>query len=161
MRWVEKRKQERKWKNERRRRGRLKRLEYEYIKKCFEDKGCELLEDTYVNNSTKMKYKCKCGEIGYVKFNNFVHNEGCVICNNKPKHSYEYVYNYFKNCGYELLETEYINDATQMKYNKDDQKYTQRANLINARIVDIQRKNLVQNKKTDNNFVSGFRTTVL
>jgi hypothetical protein len=98
-----------------------RRFSYEYIYNFFQDRGCELLEKEYINNSTKMKYRCKCGNIDYVIFNNFKRIHSCHKCNyiklaEKTKHSYEYVFNYFKEHGCKLLETEYKNDATKMRY---------------------------------------------
>ena len=38
-----------------------KRYTIEDVRKIFKDEGCELLEETYVNSKTKMRYRCNCG----------------------------------------------------------------------------------------------------
>ena len=38
--------------------GSYKKLNINIAKEIFEDKGYELLDDTYINSETKMKYKC-------------------------------------------------------------------------------------------------------
>jgi hypothetical protein len=40
-----------------------KKLTYEYVSNYFEDRGCILLEKEYINNHTKMRYICNCGDI--------------------------------------------------------------------------------------------------
>ena len=35
------------------------KISYEYVKKCFEEKDCVLLENKYVNAVTRMKFICK------------------------------------------------------------------------------------------------------
>jgi hypothetical protein len=78
-----------------------KKYTYEIIKTFFEDNSCELLETKFVNTHTKMCYKCSCGNISIISFNNFSHGQRCINCRNKLfnkkySHSYEQVYNYFK-----------------------------------------------------------------
>ena len=96
-----------------------RRLTYQYVFDYFKSKDCELLEDHYINNSTDMKYKCKCGNITYIDFNHFRNAKGCMECEGNKKFTYEFVKQSFETIGYKLLETEYINDATKMKYECD------------------------------------------
>jgi len=49
-----------------------KKHNYEYVKGCFKEQGCELLEKEYKNNKTKMKYKCNCKNISKITFSNFI-----------------------------------------------------------------------------------------
>lgn len=53
---------------------------YEFVKKYFEDNGCELLEDAYINNTIKMKYKCRCGKVSYINLHNFKMGKRCKEC---------------------------------------------------------------------------------
>ena len=92
------------------------RFSYEYVQNYFKSKECELLETKYINTSTKMKYKCSCGNISFVTFTNFKTSDKCMECNGSKKLTYEYVFNYFKEHDCELLETEYINSSTLMNY---------------------------------------------
>ena len=71
----------------------------------------------YINNRTKMKYKCVCGNESFIRFDDFK-NAGnrCKKCAGLELFTYEYVYNYFKNEGCELLENEYTNSQSNMKF---------------------------------------------
>jgi hypothetical protein len=74
------------------------------------------MEDTYKNNSTKMKFKCSCENIAYISFGNFRQGKRCRKCSGFEKYTYEYVKDFFETNNCHLLETEYINCHTKMKY---------------------------------------------
>lgn len=98
-----------------------KKLTYDYVKQYFQDNNCELLETEYINNYTKMRYKCVCGRFSKISFNSFKRGSRCKKCGSKKaseknKLSYNYVRNYFKNNSCELLEKEYINSFVKMEY---------------------------------------------
>jgi hypothetical protein len=91
------------------------------VKKIFEDNGCELLETDYKNNSVPMAFRCYCGVIGKTSLTSFKLGARCGNCRmkkiiDKQKHPFEYVKKYFKDNGYELLETDYKNAKTVMRY---------------------------------------------
>ena len=93
----------------------------EFVQQCFKDGGCELLEKEYVNSQTKMKYICICGDISKITFGNFQQGGRCMKCAienraNKRRYSFEYIEQCFKDHGCKLLEKEYINNHTKMKY---------------------------------------------
>ncbi len=95
----------------------MRKFTYEHVKEYFEKQGCELLEKEYVNNRTKMRYKCHCGDISEIRFENFKKDQRCKKCgykinSDKRKHTLKYVKNYFKERKCELLEKEYINCMT-------------------------------------------------
>ena len=93
------------------------KLKFEVVYNYFKDQGCELLETEYVSVHTKMRYRCKCDNESLISFNNFKNlNRRCMKCGGNEKLTYDFVYNFFKNEGCELLETEYINSATKMRY---------------------------------------------
>ena len=51
----------------------MKRLSYEYVKEYIESFGYTLLSDEYKNNKTELKIQCNdCGNIFYMRFNNFI-----------------------------------------------------------------------------------------
>jgi len=94
---------------------------YEYVKQYFADHNCELFEETYINSKQKLKYKCSCGEIHYTTFNSFNRGHGCRKLGGqkaalKTKLDFNYVYNYYKEYQCELLESQYKNSATPMKF---------------------------------------------
>lgn len=87
----------------------------------FEKAGCELLETEYVNNNTKMKYKCSCGNASSIKLQNFIMGKRCYECRNskisKAKaHDYEYIKSFFEENGCTLLSTEYENITVPLVY---------------------------------------------
>jgi hypothetical protein len=93
------------------------KLTYDVVYNYFKEQGCELLETEYINNATKMRYQCSCGNKSEIIFNNFKsHNRRCAKCGGSEKLKFEDVYNSFKDKGCELLETEYINAHTKMRY---------------------------------------------
>jgi hypothetical protein len=58
-----------------------KSLTYEYVKSYIEDRGCELLSDTYIRSKDKLHIRCICGnEDWYPKFNDFKKGILCSIC---------------------------------------------------------------------------------
>lgn len=80
-----------------------------------------MLDDSYVNAGIKVRYKCNCGNIAYIRFSDFKRGRRCVDCGRckereAKKLSFGYVESYFKERGCELLEREYINNFTKMKY---------------------------------------------
>lgn len=94
---------------------------YEQIKDIFKEQGCELLETTYKNSSTKMRYLATCGHGHQITFDNFRAGKGrlCKECKNKKKgerlkYSYEFVKNKFAEEGCELLSETY-ESATKQK----------------------------------------------
>ena len=93
-----------------------KRLTIEYARQCFLDEGCELLETEYKNNHTKMRYRCSCGNESYICFANFRQGQRCRKCCGSEKITFEFAKQFFKDNDCELLETEYKNSKTKMRY---------------------------------------------
>jgi len=86
----------------------------EYVK---ENSDCELLSTEYINNSTQLNFKCKCGNDFTQTFANFkVNDKQCEICaqdkrNESKKNSYNYVKNYIEtNTNCILLSKTYTNN---------------------------------------------------
>lgn len=98
-----------------------KKLDFNFVYNYFKEHGCELLETEYINNHTKMKYRCKCGNISKIIFASFKKSKKCRECGMKklsePRiYNYEYVYNYFKKQGCELLEKDYRSSKIKINY---------------------------------------------
>lgn len=96
------------------------RLSYEEVKAAFRAQGCELLETEYKNARTKMKYRCLCGEVAEIKYDNFRSGNRCRKCGNKKNSekqrlSHEIVAEYFKSQNCELLST-YESNLKPMEY---------------------------------------------
>jgi effector-binding domain-containing protein len=97
------------------------RLTYEHVFNYFKEHNCELLETEYINCKTKMKFKCSCGNISYIKWNDFHKGSRCMKCGKLKScagqiFKYDYVANYFKEHNCELLEKEYVNSRKRMKF---------------------------------------------
>jgi len=98
-----------------------RRYTYEFVKQCFEDRGCILLSTEYINNKTPLEYICLCGEYNKVSFKSFLVGNYCNYCkydfiSNKNRLDINDVRNFYKKQGCELLEDKYINNHTLMKY---------------------------------------------
>jgi hypothetical protein len=82
-------------------------LSYEYVKEQFEKSGCKLLSTEYINSNTLLDYKCSCGNISKISYDNFRAGHRCYECSGKTKWNYEIVKNYFNENGCVLLSKEY------------------------------------------------------
>ncbi len=95
----------------------MKKLTFKEVKQYFEDHDCELLETEYINSGTPMKYICKCkNKKCKITFYRFKKGERCMECSGNKKYTYEEVKKYFKDHDCKLLEKEYVNSKTKMKY---------------------------------------------
>lgn len=56
------------------------KMKYADINKAFKSRGCVLLESTYTDSKTLMKYKCVCGNITQICWGNFQQGQTCVEC---------------------------------------------------------------------------------
>lgn len=101
----------------------IKKYNIDIARDLFTNLRLTLLETTYINCDTKMKYKClDCdylGEKSLFELKKF--NSGCKQCNLKKssedkKYNLEFAKEIFLNNGLDLLETEYIDSQTSMKF---------------------------------------------
>lgn len=99
------------------------KLDINEIKEQFKERDMELLEDTYKNTTTKMKYICnKHPEtIQKISYEKFKYNRGCRFCGNKKKNlarteTIDNIKVEFKNRSYQLLTTKYKNTSQQLKF---------------------------------------------
>ena len=97
-----------------------RRHSYEYVKKAFEKRGCELLSTNYINSKEKLKYRCVCGNISHINFGNFSQGQLCWECGRRRGGNRTYtlgkVKEIFSQEGCTLLEDKYVNPRTSMKY---------------------------------------------
>ncbi len=101
--------------------GGNKKYIFEEVKKYFKDHDCELLEIEYINNHTPMNFRCSCTNKAKITFSAFKKGGRCSKCGHQKKaekrrHTIDYVRSYFEKYGYELLEIEYKNVKTDMRY---------------------------------------------
>jgi hypothetical protein len=90
---------------------------FEYVNNYFKQQNCILISTEYKNISTKLKYICTCGNESSICLKSFQKGARCRKCYLiKQRHSFEYVYDYFKKEGCMLLSTEYVNSNTKLNY---------------------------------------------
>lgn len=90
------------------------------VAEYFLQYGCELLEQ-YKGVKENHSYRCSCGNISTITFDNFKNGERCKDCGLKKlaeyfKHSLKYVQQYFYDNGCVPLFDEYNNSKTPLKY---------------------------------------------
>lgn len=92
----------------------MRRLSHEYVEDIFLKNNCVLL-DIYKNSKQKLKYKCICGNISEIRYNDFQQNHRCMKCSGSKKYTNEYVTKYFEKYNYKLL-TNYENNKQKLQY---------------------------------------------
>lgn len=95
----------------------------EYVREEFFKRGYLLLDDVYINCKTKLKYICTrhSDRERFITFDDFKSGTKCKECGieslkEKQKHSFDIIEKAFEERGYLLLDTEYKNNATNLKY---------------------------------------------
>lgn len=58
-------------------------FDFNYIEKYFEQHECKLLEKSYINCATKMKYICVCGKESSISWNGFKNGQRCGCARKK------------------------------------------------------------------------------
>lgn len=101
-----------------------KKFTYEEVNQFVTDNsGCILLSTEYINNSTKMKFKCECDNTFQTTFNAFKLGKRC--CNAcakkrailKTRFSFQYVEDFvISNSECALVSTDYTNDRSKLKF---------------------------------------------
>jgi len=56
------------------------RLDLKYLTKLFEDNGCELLSDHYINQNQDLEFICKCGRLMTTTYSTFKLSKKCKEC---------------------------------------------------------------------------------
>lgn len=68
------------------------RYQLDYVRECFEEKDCVLLENAYVNCKTKMRYIAQCGHESTITFDALLNSKGAALrCRQCHKHTYHEV----------------------------------------------------------------------
>lgn len=98
------------------------RLNIEDVIKYINSTGCVYVSGEYLNNTSLITMRCKCGNLFEKNFNHFKRGQQqCPECGkeksriSKIKYNYEIVQESLSRKGYTLLENEYIDCETPMK----------------------------------------------
>lgn len=89
------------------------------VREEFSRRGYNLLEKEYKNSTTRLRYECPKhpDKELYIKFSDLKNGgKGCVYCAGLNKPEYEEVKEKFDDLGLDLLEKEYKNQVTKMRY---------------------------------------------
>jgi hypothetical protein len=99
--------------------GGTKKLNFDEINKVFIDNDFTLIDTEYLGVTAPMK--CYCNKhpehIQYIRVNTLKKGHGCPYCYGNQRLTYDFVKEKFNEIGLELLEDEYVNSQTKMKYN--------------------------------------------
>lgn len=93
-----------------------KKLDYEFIKEQFENRGWVLLENSYENAHIQMRCLCPEKHETTITWMSFRIGSECKYCLGLVKHSYEEVKKMFEDAGCELLENDYKHNEYSMSY---------------------------------------------
>ena len=94
------------------------KLEFNKVKKAFEERGYVLLEKEYINCNHKMRYLCSNGHEHSISWSKFAQGRGCKggCKGGINRITIEYIKKEFENIGWTLLTTEYINAKQKLEY---------------------------------------------
>lgn len=92
------------------------------VKKMISEKNCEYISGEYINNTSKLKIRCSCGNIFVKDLNHFNRGQNrCTKCGKELSRKAKFKYDLDKcrkilsRRGYELLEDKYIDCETPLK----------------------------------------------
>ena len=111
---------------------------YEEVKELFDFCGYILISDTYNSALEKLDYICPkhSDKIQQISYNKLKDGRGCPYCSKKKKKTLAEAKQAFMECGYELLEEEYKNCTTKMRYkcpnHPDKELYLRLSDLLNG-----------------------------
>ncbi len=102
--------------------GNERRRSTEEIKSIFEENNCALLTAEYKNTKQKLDYICECGKESKITLSHFLQGERCWECRSRKlreinsKYNLEDAKDIFKENNCILLEDEFVNSLTPMRY---------------------------------------------
>lgn len=97
--------------------GVKRRIGAESIRAHFESTGCTVIRDA-ARVTDKVRYVALCGHENEMDYNHFRAGGGrlCASCSRSVRYQIDYVREAFEQAGCELLELEYVNCKTPMRY---------------------------------------------
>jgi hypothetical protein len=103
-------------------RDQKRRLDIHQVKTAFENNGCILLENKYINTKTKMKCLCKCGKETMLRYEDIIARSHCYECRNAKiaehftKYSIEDVKSILFENNCTLISNTFKNTSSKIKY---------------------------------------------
>ena len=88
----------------------------ELVKQSFEKDDYILLSKEYINNNTKLDYKCPKNHEYSITWRNWKQGNRCLICAGRITSTMEQVKKSFENEGYTLISKEYKSSKTKLYY---------------------------------------------
>jgi len=101
---------------------------FDTVVEDFDRAGYTVLSDRYINNTSKLNYKCPEGHIHSVSWNSWKGGTRCGVCFGAHKKEYNDVKVLFEKEGYTLVSKDYTNAWTKLIYICPNQ-HEHRANL--------------------------------
>ena len=86
----------------------------EEIKKSFSNEGYTLLSNIYINNNSKLNYKCSKGHEHYISWKMWKKDQRCPYCYGNNRKTTKCIKDYIENEGYTLLSNTYKNARTKL-----------------------------------------------
>lgn len=98
-----------------------KKYTLEEVQNVFKNKGCFLISNKYENNSSKLRYRCRCGNTSETSLRHFKEGRRCRGCGDKKsklsrRYTYEKVKKIFIDSNCELLSDKYDGFSSKLKY---------------------------------------------
>ena len=88
----------------------------EYIKDYFAKNNCVFLDDEYKNSGFPHNYICSCENKSKISLDAFKAGNRCMKCSGFPRHTLEYIKNYFAKNNCIFLDNEYVNSKHPHNY---------------------------------------------
>lgn len=98
-----------------------KRLTLEFVKERFNERGYELLSDSYLNAHQKLDFRCDRGHERAMTYASLKSGSGCKLCSHedngdKCKMDFDFIKASFAKEGYEVLTKNYIDSKQKLEY---------------------------------------------
>lgn len=93
----------------------MKKLTLDFVREVFKNQGWVLLEDTYLNNKTKLNCLCENKHLVCISYDKFRQGHRCKICyHNRQKLALGHIKNSIESEGYALKSSMYTNSKTKL-----------------------------------------------
>ena len=93
-----------------------KKLTIEYVRESFELEGYTLLSNEYINNRTKLEYRCNKGHRHSINWAMWNSGDRCPYCSKKIKLTLDEIRSSFESDGYTLISDEYKNNKQKLNF---------------------------------------------